>query len=786
MDNSTLKPLVFLKETKNNLARIKPPPWLNAPSATGIVFFVLGILCGRATLLDTFRPFGGALFGALFSKKYGYIHLLAAVLGQISSGAPLYETGKYIFAMTLFALMYERLPLRSKNLPYIRGGIFAASLAMSGLCFMFASSRGFSYTTLYDLLLLTIECTVAFCATAAFCSAIPIVETMKLTYSFSASEEISLVSLIGCALWGAKDIASIGIINLSDVACLLTVIIFAIRLGASRGAVAGLTMGLVSALGSGRVDISCVSYAFSALAAALAGSFGAIPGCSAFILANALITMLANGSTEVLINIYDIFLACFIYSIIPEKVLLRLTSFGSRDEKDRLSRDERCYSEYVLLTARSAVNDLSSRMDTLHKKRENRGEADIKFFERIARRACNGCGMRRHCWSRDAAKTAHSLGQALFDYSESGKLKPELLPVNCLRPQELKDAFVQTAELYRLDLIWQGKLLEMRTVSQNQMKAFSEILTAAIKNLSCEQTFDRALADDISRKLTEGGISCSDVVVMRDSDRDPTVMLSLSKCGGFGLCENGAADIVSAACGQKMIRAGKRDCKSCNVKYVSAPPTKATFAASRKSRSKKVPSGDSVLFRVINKSLYAAVLCDGMGHGESAAREARSAAETLLDLIETGIDGENAMKIVNSLFVPYGEATFATADLCLYDATEQKARIIKCGGAASFTKSGERVDALYSKNMPLGSTVKNDVETFTLSAKSGDIILMISDGVLESAAEGALKDTWLITELEKFTGNDPMRLADLIVEKAMEKCGKDPRDDITVLAACIE
>ncbi|MGM9552186.1 MAG: SpoIIE family protein phosphatase [Clostridia bacterium] len=783
MDNRDIKPIVILEKTKkalNNINRKKP--MIKITVFEGF-FFLISLLCGRATLFSSLHPFGGAFFAAAFSDKYGLIYLLGAILGQLSSKAPLVDLGKYMFAMTSFALITDKLPKASKDNSLIRGGIFAFSLALSGFCFLVTQS---TLTLLYDSFNLIVECAAAFCAVVAFHKAIPIIRQMKLSYTFSSIEEISLVSLLGCALWGMKDISQIGIINLSDIICILIVLIFSVRLGSARGAVAGLTMGLVSALGKGIVDTSCVSYAFSGLAAGLAGGYGAIPGCSAFIFSNALITAFANGSTEVLINIYDIFSACIIYSLIPERLLLRLTSFGARDEKLRCAEDERCYSNFVLLNAQKVTSSLSLRMDKLEAKRTKEGEAELKFYERVARRACMGCGMKRLCWGRDLSKTCHSLNNALTEYNKTGIFQSELLPENCLRPRELKDAFMHLTDIYRSDVIWANKIQEVREASKNQMAAFSEILTGAVRALSESRSFDRALADDITRKLEKENIKCSNVVVMRDEESDPTVMLHLSGCGGFALCENGVCDIISASCGRTMIRSGKRDCKNCNIKYVVSPPVKMNFAVSKKSRDKKKLSGDCAEYRIINKNITAAVLCDGMGYGEKAAMEAKGASEMLLDLIEAGISGEDAVKIVNSLLIPTGEVTFSATDLCIYNSRDMTAKIIKCGSAASFTKSGDRVDALYSKTMPLGSCIPSGTETFTLSAREGDMIIMISDGVLESAAEGALKDAWLIRELEQFHGSDIARLSDLIVEKAMEKCGKNPRDDITVLTAVIE
>lgn len=777
-------PLIFIKSTARKIAAAMKKRQIPIPSPLTAFFFASGILCGRATLFGLLRPFGGAFFAAIFSGKYTYIYMISAILGQISSSAPLYETGKYIFAMTFYALIAEKLPAASKNRGVVRSGLFSAALALSGLCFSFTSSGGFSYTTAYDLMLLFLECAVTFTATAAFYKAIPIIRKAHLSFSFTSNEEISLVSFLGCALWGAKDIASLGIINLSDVICIFIVLVFSVRLGTSRGVIAGLTMGLVSALGSGRVDISCVSYAFSALAASTAGVFGAIPGCSAFILANALITALANGSTEVLISLYDIIVACLLYSLIPERLLLRITSFGSRMEKDLVSLDERHYCEYVLTNAKNSLSILEKRITQLHKTRYSASDIEERFFERTARKGCIGCGLRRVCWSRDLQKTISTLTCALSDSIETGKLKGELLPANCLRPKEFREAFSHSAEIYRIEKMWQGKLSEMSKAAKNQMSAFSEILSAALTALSHTYTFDRALADDISRRMLSGNIACSDVTVMRDADGDPTVMLKLKNCGGFSLCDKGVNDIITSACGKEMVRTGRRDCANCNIRYVVKPSCSVNFAFSSKSSSKR--SGDSVRWRIINKSLCAAVLCDGMGTGDKAAMEARGAADTLLDLIESGVEGEAAVEIVNSLFLPYGEATFSATDLYLYNSAEKSIKIIKCGAVASFTKSGDRVDALYSRSMPIGSVLKPSVETFTLPAASGDITVMISDGVLDTTGENALKDTWLIDCLENFSGSNPRLLADNIVARALEKCKSAPRDDITVLTAIIE
>ena len=194
-----IKRLNLLKKMVSRMKAELERKGVPMPSFADVFFFVMGILCGRSTLFGLLKPFGGAFFAAVFSGRFSYLYIIAAIFGQVFSGSPLYETGKYIFAMTFFALIIEKLPGKPEVKTLTRSWIYTLSLALSGLFFMFTTSRGIAFTTAYDLMLLFLECTVAFSATAAFHRAIPVIKKAKLSFSFSSGEEIGLVSFLGCA-----------------------------------------------------------------------------------------------------------------------------------------------------------------------------------------------------------------------------------------------------------------------------------------------------------------------------------------------------------------------------------------------------------------------------------------------------------------------------------------------------------------------------------------------------------------------------------------------------------
>jgi stage II sporulation protein E len=72
-----------------------------------------------------------------------------------------------------------------------------------------------------------------------------------------------------------------------------------------------------------------------------------------------------------------------------------------------------------------------------------------------------------------------------------------------------------------------------------------------------------------------------------------------------------------------------------------------------------------------------------------------------------------------------------------------------------------------------------------LQARRGDEIIIVSDGITEAGRSGADVE-WLREIIENIRSRDPQTMADLIIHKAVERCGLDERDDMTVITAIVE
>ena len=69
--------------------------------------------------------------------------------------------------------------------------------------------------------------------------------------------------------------------------------------------------------------------------------------------------------------------------------------------------------------------------------------------------------------------------------------------------------------------------------------------------------------------------------------------------------------------------------------------------------------------------------------------------------------------------------------------------------------------------------------------KENDIIIMCSDGIIESNVEYKNKELWLKELLENITTNDVQKIADIILQEAIDNGYGIAKDDMTVIVSKI-
>ena len=148
------------------------------------------------------------------------------------------------------------------------------------------------------------------------------------------------------------------------------------------------------------------------------------------------------------------------------------------------------------------------------------------------------------------------------------------------------------------------------------------------------------------------------------------------------------------------------------------------------SRGKESANGDRCLWFAGTACHYYLLLCDGMGTGAGAAKEARIAGDMLRQLLMAGYPARYALRSLNSLFTLRGKAGAVTVDLAEIRLDNGKVTIYKWGAAPSWLLLPTGAERIGNFSPPPGLSVTESQETVDkLSLRRGETLVLISDGV---------------------------------------------------------
>jgi stage II sporulation protein E len=173
-----------------------------------------------------------------------------------------------------------------------------------------------------------------------------------------------------------------------------------------------------------------------------------------------------------------------------------------------------------------------------------------------------------------------------------------------------------------------------------------------------------------------------------------------------------------------------------------------------------------------------------MGSGPEAGEESEATVDLVEKLMEAGFNEEVTINTVNSIMgMRFAEdEKYATLDLSKINLYNGDSVFVKIGAAPTFIKRGHDVKAINSKNLPFGLVDEVDVEIIKEVLKPGDILVSVSDGILDIDTLNLGEVTWL-EEYLKGINADSRELSERILEKAKSLSEGTIKDDMTVIVS---
>ena len=177
----------------------------------------------------------------------------------------------------------------------------------------------------------------------------------------------------------------------------------------------------------------------------------------------------------------------------------------------------------------------------------------------------------------------------------------------------------------------------------------------------------------------------------------------------------------------------------------------------------------------------------GWGLGARAKKSSSTVIKMLKNMLSSGFDKDVSIGLINSAInLNSNEETYASIDLSIFNLSTGNIEFVKNGACPTFVKSGKKVETVKAISFPAGMLDKIDLVVYDKDLKENDIIIMCSDGILESNTEYKNKELWLKEVLENITTNNVQKIADIIMQEAIDNGYGIAKDDMTIIVAKLE
>ena len=335
---------------------------------------------------------------------------------------------------------------------------------------------------------------------------------------------------------------------------------------------------------------------------------------------------------------------------------------------------------------------------------------------------------------------------------------PKQFSYRCLFPEEIVKFTNKLVGRYNLAegeklALEQGKDLVLK-----QTKGLSE----ALKSLATSINKQIEISDVTEEKLLDNLLKCGIAVkeVAKFSGEENEIVITLPyKDVSNPLLIKAISEITGY---RSVISQNKRISEELSVITVKrAPDMDAVFGIARRIKDGKKKSGDTHSITKITEGKFLVALNDGMGSGESAEEISSTAISLVETFYKAGLRSETILPMVNKLLSFGDEDNFTALDVVIVDLFSGFADFIKIGSPYSFIISKDTVKIIEGNSLPLGILEEMRPTVCSTPLFSGDVIMLLSDGITDAFASSSDLIDFLSTQ----RALNPKTLADSVLKK---------------------
>lgn len=498
--------------------------------------------------------------------------------------------------------------------------------------------------------------------------------------------------------------------------------------------------------------------------------------------------VLFMGGSNVIPGILTISAALLMFGLTPGRALEKAAK-RSKNEKG-LEKQWQRYFENELGKGARAFQTMADLILVPNRQLRITSQDLVYLKEDIAGSLCQECENQKSCWGKQYARTHEAVVQVMEASRQKGRVERKDLSKEFLDHCQRAGDFVRTVnrhyELYRLNQSWENKMAQSAQLLQGQYEAMAAYLETMREHFLGELETEQALKQKVFRYLKQQGIAARDIwVLVSEKEGHAQIQMEADRALSAEEVRRGE-EALSELLTRPVVLQEKRVLPGGGFRYRFSDPNLYRMQIGMSKWTREKWSGDSYTAQRLDEYRFVLALGDGMGSGRQAHQESNKALALLEQLLLTGLEEERAIELLNTaLVLSSKEEIFTTIDLALMNLHTGQLKLVKAGSCVTFLRSRAAVHVYRSQSLPIGILEEPEPETFAHQMEHGDLIVMISDGVLDQLPDPRQGEKWIKRYLMRTEEENPQLLAEKL-QQELSPYLPQVRDDQTILVARIE
>ena len=662
---------------------------------------------------------------------------------------------------------------------------------------------------IYDLLVAITVSMVVYIFYKIFVNALGLITNYNEKMAFSIEEVLASSLLASIALCALQDIQILGF-SIRNVLSIFIVLVLGWKNGILVGTTAGATIGVTLGIIANSEPMVVASYAISGMIAGILNRFGKIGVICGFVLGNVVLSYVSNGLISNLIVFKEILIAGVALLAVPRNINLKIENIigenkflpigvnrglnKSKETVSKLNNVSKMVNEMANTykdVAATVVDEqdikeknkqtfIAELLNNIENMKENILYDSIENVEgKIVDEIFNKLLEKQFIKEKDLIKILAKNNNYVVGFGEDEeKLDRDI--------EKMTQAINSAYRIGKMNFVWSARLKEEKQNFESQLKGVSKAISNIAKNLD-EENYAQELFDDkkeqIALLLKQKEILLQEISITKKDGGRFNVELYIEQNDRNDI-KDIILNILNKVLEEKMCVIEEKSVKKENcTKYVFMSDDKYILDIGHSIAIKdNMPvSGDSILNTKLKDGKYLIAISDGMGSGPEARKSSQIVTSMLKRLLNSGFERNTSISLINSSLLNVSDEVFATLDIAIIDLYKGTIEFIKNGACPTYIKNSKRTQVIKSRTLPTGVVKEVSADVFDKDIEENDLIVMVSDGILDSNIEYKNKELWVKYLIEDINILNPQKVADIILNESIDNNFGKVKDDMSVI-----